>query len=304
MPIKVANTLPAVEALTKEGIFVMTQERAMHQDIRPLKIALLNLMPTKLQTEIQLMRLIGNTPLQVEVSLLHMKSHYSKNTSREYLKTHYHTFDEISRNRFDGLIITGAPIETLDFKDVNYWDELCDVMEWSKKNVYSTLHLCWGSQAALYYHYAIPKYMLKEKLCGVFEHKSLKKKVPLLRGFDDVYFAPHSRYTEVRQEDIKQVPELELLSVSKEAGVYIVLSKGGRQIFVSGHSEYDPGTLKAEYERDIGKGLSVKLPANYFNNNDPTKSPVVKWRGHAHLLFSNWLNYYVYQETPFDLDRL
>lgn len=304
MPIKVANTLPAVEALTKEGIFVMTQDRALHQDIRPLKIAILNLMPTKLQTEIQLMRLIGNSPLQVEVSLLHMKTHKSKNTSREYLETHYHTFDEISGNRFDGLIITGAPIETLKFKEVNYWDELCTVMEWSKKNVYSTFHLCWGSQAALYYHYGIPKYMLKEKLFGVFAHKNLKKNVPLLRGFDDLFYAPHSRYTEVRQEDIKKVPDLEILSVSKEAGVYLILSKGGRQIFVSGHSEYDPGTLKAEYERDISKGVQCKLPANYFYNDDPSNSPVVKWRGHAHLLFSNWLNYYVYQETPYDLNML
>ena len=304
MPVTVANHLPAVETLTKEGIFVMTQERAQHQDIRPLKIAILNLMPTKLQTEIQLLRLLSNTPLQIEVSLLHMKSHHSKNTSREYLETYYKTFQEISSERFDGLIITGAPVETLEFKDVNYWDELCGVMEWSKKNVYSTLHLCWGAQAGLFYHFGVPKYPLKEKLSGVFEHKCLKKNVPLLRGFDDVYYAPHSRYTDVRMDDIKKAPELEVLSVSKDAGVYLVKSTGGRQIFVTGHSEYDPGTLKGEYERDIAKGLNIKIPKNYFANDDPAKMPIVKWRSHAHLLFSNWLNYYVYQETPYDLNAL
>jgi homoserine O-succinyltransferase len=304
MPIKIRNDLPSVEILSNEGIFVMTHDRAAHQDIRPLKIVILNLMPTKLQTETQLLRLLGNTPLQVEITLLHPKTHKSKNTSREYLETYYMTFDEIKDRRFDGLIITGAPVETMEFTDVNYWDELCAIMEWSKKNVFSTLHQCWGAQAGLNYHYGVPKYPLKEKMFGIFEHKCLKKNVPLLRGFDDSFYVPHSRNTETRSADVKKVDDLLILSESAEAGLYLIQSKNGRRVFVTGHSEYDPGTLKAEYDRDIAKGLDIKIPKNYFKDDDPKKAPVVKWRGHGHLLFCNWLNYYVYQETPYDLSTL
>jgi homoserine O-succinyltransferase len=304
MPIKVRDDLPAVQTLTQEGIFVMPQGRAARQDIRPLKIAILNLMPTKQQTETQLLRLLGNTPLQVEISLLHTRTHHSKNTSREYLETYYMTHDEVKNKRFDGLVVTGAPVETMAFEDVNYWNELQDIFEWSKKNVYSTIHLCWGAQAGLYHHYGIPKYPLKEKMFGIFEHKCMAKNVPLLRGFDDRFYAPHSRHTETRSADVKKVPELTILAESREAGLYIVQSKNGRQIFVTGHSEYDPGTLKYEYDRDTAKGMDVKVPKNYYPDDDPAKTPVVRWRGHANLLFCNWLNYYVYQETPYDLNAL
>ncbi|MHC6179923.1 homoserine O-acetyltransferase MetA [Clostridium sp. JNZ X4-2] len=304
MPIKIKDDLPAAEILNNENIFVMPENVAFHQDIRPLKIAILNLMPIKITTEVQLLRLIGNTALQIEVELLHPKTHISKNTSEEYLTNFYKTFDDVKDEKFDGLIITGAPIEHLEFQQVNYWKELEDIMEWSIHNVYSTLHICWGAQAGLYYHYDIPKYILKEKMFGVFKHKVVQKGVKLLRGFDDEFFAPHSRYTEVRREDIEKVDELTILAQSEEAGVYLILAKNGRQIFVTGHSEYDPLTLKSEYLRDIAKGSNIKIPKNYFPQDDPEKEPVVKWRGHSNLLFSNWLNYYVYQETPYDLNEM
>lgn len=304
MPIKIRDDLPSFEILNNENIFVMPENRAFHQDIRPLKIAILNLMPTKITTEVQLLRLIGNTSLQIEIELLHPKTHVSKNISEEYLMNFYKTFDEVKDQKFDGLVITGAPVEQMKFEEVNYWEELKEIMEWSKHNVYSTLHICWGAQAGLYYHYNIPKYLLKKKMFGVFKNKVLKKKVEILRGFDDEFFAPQSRHTEVKREDIEKVKELTILAESEEAGVYMVSAKKGRQIFVTGHSEYDPLTLKSEYDRDASKGLDIEVPKNYFPEDDPSKEPVVRWRGHANLLFSNWLNYYVYQETPYDLNKI
>jgi len=304
MPIKVPNNLPAVEVLNNENIFVMDECRAFHQDIRPLRIVILNLMPKKIETEIQILRLIGNSPLQVDIVLLHPKTHVSKNTPQEYLIRFYNTFDEIKDQKFDGMIITGAPVELMDFEEVDYWEELKEIMDWSVHNVYSTFHICWGAQAGLYHHYRIPKYKLPKKMFGVFDHTVNQKNVKLLRGFDDVFQAPHSRHTEVRRADIEKVPGLEILSESEEAGVYIVVARQGRQVFVTGHSEYDPFTLKQEYERDIAKGLDIDLPKNYFPQDDPTRVPKVTWRSHANLLFSNWLNYYVYQETPYDLSKL
>jgi homoserine O-succinyltransferase len=304
MPIKVRDDLPAIEILNNENIFIMPEGRAFHQDIRPLKIAILNLMPTKITTEVQLLRLVGNTSLQIEVELLHPKTHTSKNISEEYLMTFYKTFDDIKHEKFDGLIITGAPIEHLEFEEVGYWEELKEIMDWSLHNVYSTLHICWGAQAGLYYHYNIQKYNLEKKMFGVFPHKVIKKDIKLLRGFDDEFFAPHSRHTEVRREDIEKVKELDIMAESQEAGVYIVTAKEGRQIFVTGHSEYDPLTLKSEYDRDISKGIKMEVPKNYFPNDDPSNEPNVKWRGHANLLFCNWLNYYVYQETPYNLNEI
>lgn len=304
MPIKIPDNLPAKETLTNENIFVMTEQRAIHQDIRPLRIAILNLMPAKIITETQLLRLIGNTPLQVEIELLHPKTHISKNTPAGHLTTFYKTFDDVRHEKFDGLIITGAPVEQMEFEQVTYWDELKNIMEWSKKNVYSTFHICCGAQAGLYYHYGIKKYPLKEKLFGIFMHRICKTNTMLLRGFDDCFYAPHSRHTEIRREDIEKISELDILSDSEEAGIYIIKTKGGRQIFVTGHSEYDKDTLKSEYERDVSKGLEIKLPRNYFPGDDYSRSPFVTWRSHANLLFSNWLNYYVYQETPYDLSQL
>lgn len=304
MPIKIPDDLPAKETLNNENIFVMGEERAIHQDVRPLKIAILNLMPTKIATETQLLRLIGNTPIQVEIELLHPKTHTSKNTSEEHLTKFYKTFDEVKDLKFDGLIITGAPVEHMEFEEVNYWEELKQIMEWSLSNVYSTFHICWGAQAGLYYHYGIKKYLLKEKLFGIFEHRIYKPNTMLLRGFDDVFYVPHSRHTEIRMEDVLKVNELDILSDSEEAGIYVIKTDGGRQIFVTGHSEYDQYTLKQEYDRDVSRGLDIKVPKNYFPDDDPSKPPIVKWRGHANLLFSNWLNYYVYQETPYDLSQL
>jgi homoserine O-succinyltransferase len=301
MPIKVPDNLPAREILAEENIFVMDESRAYHQDIRPLRIAILNLMPTKETTETQLLRLIGNTPLQIEVVLLHPATHVSKNTSAEHLEMFYKTFDEIQDQWYDGLIITGAPVEHMPFEDVNYWEELKRIMDWSKSRVTSTLHICWGSQAGLYHHYGVPKHDVDKKIFGVFPHTTEKRNVPLLRGFDELFFVPQSRHTEVRRDDIEKVPELEILSESDESGIYIVASKDGRQIFVSGHSEYDPLSLKWEYDRDVSKGLDIEVPVNYFPNNDPSRMPRSSWRAHANLLFSNWLNYYVYQETPFDM---
>ena len=301
MPIRIPNDLPATGILQQENIFVMTQDRAMTQDIRPLEIVLLNLMPTKIVTETQLSRLLGNTPLQVNLELMHTSSHVSKNTSPEHMLTFYKSFEELKHRKFDGMIITGAPVEKMDFEDVDYWPELCEIMEWSKTHVHSTFHICWGAQAGLYYHFGIPKYPLEEKLFGVFEHKVDHPKAILLRGFDDVFYAPHSRHTTVRREDIEKVWDLRIIASSPEAGVYAVQTKYGRQIFVTGHSEYDPDTLKKEYLRDKNQGLPIKPPVNYFPNDDDTKDPVVRWRGHANLLFSNWLNYFVYQTTPYDI---
>jgi homoserine O-succinyltransferase len=304
MPIKIPDNLPASGILTSENIFVMHEKRAFTQDIRPLRIAILNLMPQKSVTETQIMRLLSNSPLQVDIVLLHTGSHDSKNTPEEYLTKFYKTFDEIKDERFDGMIITGAPVELLEFEELTYWDELQEIMEWSTHNVFSTLHICAGAQAGLYYHFGVPKYKLKQKLFGVFPHTVNRKNVPLLRGFDDEFYAPHSRHTEVKKEDIEKVPEIELLVESEEAGPYIIASKDGRQIFVTGHPEYDPLSLKAEYDRDINKGLKIQIPQHYFPNDDPSQPPVVKWRGHGNLLYANWLNYHVYQETPYNLDEL
>ncbi|RKD26764.1 homoserine O-succinyltransferase [Ammoniphilus oxalaticus] len=303
MPIKIPDHLPAMEILNKENIFVMSESRAYHQDIRPLKIVILNLMPLKETTETQLLRLLGNTPLQVEIDFIHPKTHVSKNTSHAHLKAFYKTFDDIKDQAYDGMIITGAPIELLNFEDVNYWDELKQIMDWKMENVTSTLHICWAAQAGLYYHYGVPKYELDQKMFGVFPHTIEKQNVKLLRGFDDLFYVPQSRHTEVRREDIEKVSDLEILSESEQSGVYLVASKDGRQIFVSGHSEYDPLTLKEEYDRDVNLGLDIQVPYNYFPNDDPTKQPPQTWRSHANLLFGNWLNYYVYQETPYELER-
>ena len=304
MPIRVPDKLPATAQLRNENIFVMSERKAMHQDIRPLKIVIVNLMPTKITTETQLLRLLSNSPLQVEIDFLKMKSHASKNTSYKHLEAFYKTFDEIKRSKYDGMIITGAPVENMEFEEVDYWDELVEIMEWSKTNVTSTLHICWAAQAGLYYHYGIPKYHLDKKCSGVFLHKVNRKTAKLVRGFDNYFYAPHSRHSEVRAEDIKKVKSLEILADSKEAGVYIVFTKGGRRIFVTGHSEYDINTLKDEYFRDLEKGMNPEIPKNYFPNDDPTKKPVAKWRAHASLLFSNWLNYFVYQITPYDIDTI
>lgn len=301
MPIKIPDTLPAKEVLAGENIFVMDESHAFQQDIRPLRIAILNLMPTKETTETQLLRLIGNSPLQVDVVLLHPGSYTSKNTPAEHLESFYKTFEEVKHRRFDGMIITGAPVEQLEFEDVNYWDELTEIFEWSKQNVTSTLHICWAAQAGLYYHYDVAKYSLSEKCFGVFSHTVNEPTVKLLRGFDEVFYAPHSRHTDVRREDIERAEELMILSESEEAGVYLVSSKDGKQIFVTGHSEYDSDSLRWEYERDAAKGMDVALPCHYYPNNDPTRKPPSVWRAHANLLFSNWLNYYVYQETPYDI---
>ena len=301
MPIRIPNDLPATETLLQENIFVMPQDRAITQDIRPLEIALVNLMPTKIATETQLSRKLGNTPLQVNLTLVQMKSHESKNTSQDHILSFYKTFDEIRHRKFDGLVITGAPVEHLEFEDVDYWPELCEIMEWSKRNVHSTFHICWGAQAGLYYHYGIRKHGLPEKLFGVYPHTADYKRAILLRGFDDVFYAPHSRHTTVLREDIEAVPELKIIASSEEAGVYAVMTKGGKQIFITGHSEYDPETLKNEYVRDKNLGLPIAVPKNYFPGDDDTKEPIVLWRGHGNLLYSNWLNYFVYQTTPYDI---
>jgi len=304
MPIQIPNNLPAAEVLQQENIFVMPEDRAATQDIRPLEIVVLNLMPTKIVTETQLSRLLGNTPLQVHIELMHMKSHMSKNTAQEHLLTFYKTFDELKHRKFDGMVITGAPVENMPFEDVDYWPELCEIMRWTTTNVHSTLHICWGAQAGLYYHYGVNKYPLREKMFGVFEHFKDYPRSILLRGFDDTFWVPHSRHTTVLREDIEKVPELKILASSQEAGVYIVSSKQGRQIFVTGHSEYDADTLEREYLRDKNQGLPISVPKNYYPSDDDNKRPVVRWRGHANLLFSNWLNYFVYQTTPYDITSI
>ncbi len=306
MPIKVSDSLPAIEILNNENIFVITETRAMTQDIRPLEIAVLNLMPTKVETETQLLRVLGNTPLQINVQFINTKTHVSKNTSKSHIETFYKTFDDIKDCKFDGLIITGAPVEKMDFEEVDYWDELCQIMEWSKKNVTSTFHICWGAQAALYYHYGVPKIPMDEKVFGVFLHhvNPDKKHKILLRGFDDEFYAPHSRHTGVNRADIEKISALEILAESDDAGVYIITDKDERRFFITGHSEYDADTLQKEYMRDVDKGMDIKVPANYFPDDDPTKEPMVKWRAHANLLYSNWLNYFVYQTTPYDIKTI
>lgn len=301
MPIQIPNDLPAASTLLQENIFVMTQNRASTQDIRPLEIVLLNLMPTKIATETQFTRLLGNTPLQVRLELMHTTSHKSKNVSQDHLLNFYKSFDELKDRKFDGMVITGAPVELMDFEDVDYWDELCRIMEWSKTHVHSTIHICWGAQAGLYYHYGIQKHQMEKKMFGVFKHKADYKRSILLRGFDDTFWVPQSRHTTIHREDVEAVPGLKILASSDECGVYAVSSKGGRQIFITGHSEYDPDTLKNEYLRDKNLGLPIDVPANYFRDDDDTKEPIVRWRGHANLLFSNWLNYFVYQTTPYDI---
>lgn len=303
MPIKIPNNLPATEILQGENIFVMTETRALNQDIRPLEILILNLMPTKIDTETQLARLLGNTSLQVNMELMQMSTHQSKNTSAEHLGTFYKTFDQIRHRRFDGMIITGAPVEQMDFEQVNYWDELCDIMEWTQTNVHSTFHICWGAQAGLYYHYGVRKLPLEEKMFGVFPHQVEYKNSILFRGFDDTFMVPHSRHTTIERADVERVPSLKILASSEEAGVYVVSARQGRRIFVTGHSEYDRETLGKEYFRDKSQGLPIKPPVNYFPGDDDTKEPMVSWKSHANLLYANWLNYFVYQTTPYDLSQ-
>ena len=304
MPIKIPNGLPAAETLRKENIFVMDEQRATTQEIRPLQILLLNLMPKKIETETQLSRLLGHTPLQVELELIHTKSHQSKNTSPEHMLAFYKTFDDVKHRNFDGMIITGAPVEQMPFEQVEYWDELCEIMEWSKTHVHSTFHICWGAQAGLYYHFGIDKEPLPEKMFGIFPHKVDYKRSILFRGFDDTFMVPHSRHTTVRRELIEAEPALKILASSEEAGVYAITTKKGRQIFITGHSEYDALTLDAEYRRDLSQGKPIKIPQNYYPGDDPKKKPKVSWRSCANLLYSNWLNYFVYQTTPYDLSKL
>ena len=304
MPIKVQSHLPAIKVLESENIFVMPEDVALRQDIRPLKILILNLMPTKITTETQLLRLLGNTPLQIDIELLQMATHKSKNTSPHHLTVFYKTFEQVKDQTFDGMIITGAPVEQLEFEEVDYWDELCAIMEWSKHNVYSTFHICWGAQAGLYYHYGIKKYQLPEKLSGVYDHRVLSPLHPLMRGFDDTFKIPHSRYTTVREKDVRRQLGLEILAVSDKAGPSIISSKTGRQLFITGHAEYDRETLANEYYRDVNKGIHPKLPYHYFPDDDASIDPPLVWRSNATLLYTNWLNYFVYQQTPYDLAEL
>ena len=304
MPIRIPNDLPAAQVMQQENIFVMKHQRATTQHIRPLEIVVLNLMPTKIVTETQLTRLLGNTPLQVNLELMHTSTHRSKNVSEEHLLTFYKTFDELKDRKFDGMVITGAPVEHLNFEDVDYWPELCRIMEWSKTHVHSTLHICWGAQAGLYYHYGVNKQPLDRKLFGVYPHTADYKRAILLRGFDDTFYVPHSRHTTVRREDIEAVPGLKILASSAEAGVYAIQNKNGHHIFITGHSEYDPRTLETEYLRDKKLGKPIAVPENYYPDDDDTKEPIVRWRGHANLLFSNWLNYFVYQTTPYDIETV
>ena len=304
MPIRISSELPAFKTLGEENIFVMSKERAEHQDIRPLKVIILNIMPKKIETESQLMRLLSNTPLQVDVELLQMASHVSRNTSSHHLDSFYKTFDEISDNRYDGMIITGAPVELLDFEQVDYWKEITNIMEWSKTHVFSTIYICWAAQAGLYYHYGIPKYTLDQKMFGIFPHRAEVSNCQLLRGFDDIFYVPHSRNTEVRREDIERIPQLEILTSSEISGVHIVANKNGRQYFITGHSEYDRDTIANEYRRDVEKGIDIQIPYNYFPNDEPNNMPVFSWRCTANLMFSNWLNYCVYQKTPYNLEEL
>ena len=305
MPIKIPNNLPAAHILDGENIFVMDADRAYSQDIRPLRILILNLMPIKYVTETQLLRLLGNTPLQVEVDFIYTETYVPSHTSQDYLTEFYGTFADVRHKKYDGFIITGAPVEHWDFEDVAYWEEVAEIMEWSKFNAYSTFHICWGAQAGLYYHYGVKKYLLPQKIFGVFKHHCCVRHERLLRGFDDEFWVPHSRHTEIKRADVEKVPELTILAESdSEAGVYAIANLATRQFFITGHAEYDPLTLKQEYDRDYKAGMNPKIPVNYYPNDDPTATPIVRWRSVAHLLFANWLNYYVYQETPYELDEL
>ena len=304
MPIKVQNDLPAKKIMENENIFIMNETRAITQNIRPLQIAILNLMPLKEDTEIQMMRSLSNTPLQLEVTFLTTASYIGKNTPASHLNQFYQTFDDVKDKNFDGLIITGAPVEQMDFEEVTYWDEITEIFDWARTHVTSTLYICWAAQAGLYHHYGVPKYPLDQKMFGIFEHRVLQPFHSIFRGFDDCFYVPHSRHTEVRREDILKVPELTLLSESKDAGVYMAMARGGREFFVTGHSEYSPYTLDTEYRRDLGKGLPIEIPRNYYVDDDPEKGPLVRWRAHANLLFSNWLNYFVYQETPYNINDI
>lgn len=304
MPIRISSELPAFKTLGNENIFVMSKEQAEHQDIRPLRVVILNIMPKKIETESQLMRLLSNTPLQVDIELLQMASHVSRNTSQNHLEAFYKTFDEIKDKRYDAMIITGAPVELLEYEQVDYWEEICEIMEWSKTHVFSTLHICWAAQAGLYHHFGVPKYELSQKMFGIFPHKAEVENCILLKGFDDIFLVPHSRNTEIRREDIEKVPQLEILTSSELSGVHIVANKNGRQYFITGHSEYDRDTIANEYFRDLDKGLDIQIPYNYFPDDNPENTPVFSWRCTANLMFSNWLNYCVYQKTPFDLDEL
>ncbi len=304
MPIKIPMSLPAAEALINENIFVMDEARAVKQDIRPLKIAIMNLMPTKIVTETQFLRLLSNTPLQIDITLLNTASHVSKNTPEEHLANFYKTFDEVKNEKFDGLIITGAPVESLEFKDVDYWKELCEVVDWAHTNVYSTMYVCWGAFAGLYINHGIEKQSLEKKVSGIFRHTNLVPEYPLMRGFNKEFSAPHSRYSEILKEDIEKVEDLLILAESEEAGVYLIANKNGREFFVTGHAEYDHDTLRNEYQRDVLKGINPEVPKHYFPDDDPTKEPINKWKAHAHLLYANWLNYYVYQNTPYDLNEM
>ena len=300
MPIRIDNDLPVKKVLEQENIFVMDENRAMHQDIRPINIVIVNLMPLKEDTELQILRSLSNTPLQVDVSFLTPASHASTHTSKSHLNKFYQTFDEIRKQYFDGLIITGAPVELMEYEEVDYWPEICEIMEWSKTHVTSTLHLCWGAQAGLYYHYGIPKHILDEKMFGVFRHKVMNRKIPLVRGFDDYFYAPHSRHTEIRKEDILAHDELTILAESEQAGVFLLMNQDGSQIFVMGHPEYDRMTLDSEYKRDKAKGLPITLPCNYYPDDDPSQRPMLQWRSHGNIMYANWINYYVYQQTPYE----
>ncbi len=304
MPLNIPKTLPAVEKLREENIFVMDTERASTQEIRPLKLVILNLMPLKITTETDLIRLLSNSPLQIEIDFLKLKSHTSKNTPVEHMQMFYKSFDVIGQQNYDGMIITGAPVEQFDFEQVNYWQELTHIFDWARTHVTSTMYICWAAQAGLYYYYGIPKYPLDKKMFGIFEHRKLVDKHPIFRGFDDIFYVPHSRHTEIRAEDIAKVPDLVVMSASPDAGVYMVMGRNGREFFITGHSEYSSYTLDTEYRRDLKKGLPIEMPRNYYRDNDPSKEPLVRWRAHANLLFTNWLNYFVYQETPYDLKAI
>lgn len=304
MPLRLPDRLPAIELLKQENIFVMDTSRASTQDIRPLRIAILNLMPIKITTETDLIRLLSNTPLQVEVDFMKIKSHTSKNTPIEHMQAFYRDFDEMKKLKYDGLIVTGAPLEQMEYNEVKYWDELTEVFNWAHRNVTSTMFICWAAQAGLYHFYGVPKHATNKKVFGVFEHHVLEPMLPIFRGFDDTFYVPHSRHSEVRREDIEKVEGLNIVSESEDAGVHMVIARGGREIFITGHSEYSPYTLDQEYKRDLGKGLPIDMPKNYYRDDDPEKCPLVRWRAHANLLFSNWLNYYVYQETPYNIDEI
>ena len=304
MPVKVPSTLPAVEALKNENIFVIDEKRASNQDIRPLKIAILNLMPLKIMTETDLLRLLSNTPLQIELDLIDTASHECKNTPREHIEEFYKTFDDVKNQNYDGLIITGAPVEKLEFGEVEYWDELTHIFDWAKSHVTSTLYICWAAFAGLYYHYGVPKHMIEKKISGVFKHRVLDKNNPIFRGFDDEFYVLHSRFTKLHKQDIDKVPQLSIIAESDESGIYMVMARGGREFYITGHSEYSPNTLDYEYHRDLEKGKNPSVPVNYYPDNDPSKAPIVRWKAHANLLYSNWLNYFVYQETPYDINTI